>query len=203
MPCPHLTMANQPTQRNRRSVRIREFDYAIEGSYFVTICTHNKACVLGKLVKAHIELSTLGELVQTCWRQIPSHFEAVTLDEYVIMPNHLHGIIVKWSDKGTACRAPTDPRDPGVAFTPIVKEGRTQERFGRPVTASLATIVRSFKSAVTKVARQQWLWQNKPLWQRNYYEHIIRQSESLEDIRQYIKSNPFRWAEQHYSFSQP
>jgi REP element-mobilizing transposase RayT len=194
-------MANQPTPPNRRSVRIPEYDYAIEGSYFVTVCTHGKACTLGRLVHAHIEPSALGKLTRDCWQQIPNHFESVTLDEYIVMPNHLHGIIVKWSDAGTACRAPTDPRDPGVAFTPIVKEGRTQEKFGVPVVASLATIIRSFKSAVTKAARQRRLWQNKPLWQRGYYEHIIRQSESLEEIRQYIQRNPFRWAERYYSFS--
>ena len=176
-----------------------EYDYAIAGSYFVTIGINGQARVLGRVRRGQMKLSRLGEIVKRSWQQIPEHFPSVTLDEFVIMPNHLHGIVVQWGEAGTACRAPTDRLEAAVAFAPLVKEGRTQERFSQPVRGSLPTIVRYFKSAVTKAGREQGLWGNRTLWQRGYYEHIIRQAESLDEIRRYIRENPSCWMERHES----
>ena len=150
----------------------------------------------------------LGRLVEACWTAIPSHFPKVKLDAYIFMPNHLHGIVViQETEEGTACRAPTsssgpdglqsgpDARDPGVHFAPFVHDGLTREAFSRPVAGSLSTIVRSLKSAVTKRARGLGLSNSAAIWQRNYYEHVIRNSAALDEIRRYIADNPMRWQE--------
>ena len=187
----------KPPPPSRRSIRLAEYDYAIAGSYFVTIGIDGQTRVLGQVRRGQTKLSQLGEIAKRSWQEIPEHFPSVMLDEFVIMPNHLHGIIVQWGDAGTACRAPTDRREAAVSFAPLVKEGQTQERFSQPVRGSLPTIVRSFKSAVTKTAREQGLWGRWPLWQRGYYEHIIRRAEPLDEIRRYIRENPNRWMERH------
>jgi len=176
----------------RRSVRLRGFDYASRGFFFVTICTHKKQRTLGKIINYESQLSTVGNIVQECWQAIPEHFSNVRLDEWVIMPNHLHGIVViKYpkgydpSAKGTACRAPTT-----IATH--------YEEFGQPVASSLPTIIRSFKSAVTK--RVNKLATNpSPLWQRNYFEHVIRDEESMNKIRNYIWENPIHWWQDEYN----
>ncbi|MBC8029905.1 MAG: transposase [Pyrinomonadaceae bacterium] len=178
---------------HRRSVRLRGFDYASRGFFFVTICTHNKQPTLGKIINYKCRLSDIGRIVETCWREIPEHFPNVYLDEWVIMPNHVHGIIVirypkgyDPSGRGTACRAPTtiDTRS---------------EEFGKPVAGSLPTIIRSFKSAVTKRVNELATNTRSPLWQRNYFEHVIRDEESLNKIRNYIWENPIHWWSDEYN----
>jgi REP element-mobilizing transposase RayT len=182
MPCPLAGEVQiNPSPPSRRPVRLADYDYAIGGSYFIAICANRKACVFGQVVRGRVHLSALGEIVKVCWRAIPKHFPEVMLDESIIMPNHLQGIVVQWGD--------------AVAFAPVLKEGETREAFGAPVKASLSTIVRSFKSAVTKAARAQGVWDQKLLWQRGYHEHIIRSSEPLEEIRRYMHDNPLRWME--------
>lgn len=195
-------MENDLAERgDRRSIRLPEYDYAAPGSYFVTIETAELRCVLGKVIGSEVRLSHLGRLVEWCWREIPHHFARTTLDANVIMPNHLHGMIVMWPEEGATCRARTDPggdpRDPGVAFSPVVHDAGTKNAFGPLVARSLGSIVRAFKAAVTTKARNRSLCNTSPLWKRNYYEHIIRRSESLEEIRRYIAENPARWAEEH------
>ena len=181
------------SENRRRSIRLRGFDYAYRGFFFVTICTHDKKPTLGKVIDYRSQLSTTGKLVEKCWREIPAHFPNVYLDEWIIMPNHIHGIIVirfprsdEVSNQGTACRAPTFHHD----YEP--------EAFGKPVAGSLATIVRSFKSAATKNVRQEFGAGVLPLWQRNYFEHVIRNEESMNNIRNYIWENPIHWMTDEY-----
>jgi REP-associated tyrosine transposase len=180
-------------EKRRRSVRLRGFDYAYRGFFFVTICTHNKKPTLGKVINYESHLSALGKIVEKCWLQIPDHFPNVYLDEWVIMPNHLHGIIVikypKGCDpasRGTACRAPT-------------AIGTAHEGFGKPVAGSLPTIIRSFKSAVTKHANELARNRSAPFWQRNYFEHVIRDEDSLNKIRNYVWENPIHWWADEYN----
>ena len=162
---------------SRRSIRIPGFDYSGSSSYFITICTHNRKPIFGKCVADKIHLFKLGELVVAYWSGIPDHFRQVELDEFVIMPNHIHGIIHihPYRGRGTACRAPT------------------VEEFGQPVAGSLPTIVRSFKSAVTRDWRLIAVDPDYPVWQRNYYEHVVRDREELNHLRQYISHNPMMW----------
>ncbi|MFA5374195.1 MAG: transposase [Dehalococcoidia bacterium] len=161
-------------KHHRHSMRLQGYDYTREGAYFVTVGMRDRACLFGDISDGKMILNEAGMMAEKHWRDIPAHFPHIELDEFVVMPNHVHGIIVI-NCRGTACRAPT------------------AERFGKPVAGSVPTIIRSFKSAVTK-----WMRQNTPVynvWQRNYYEHIIRDDASLNLIRQYIMDNPSRWAE--------
>ena len=124
-----------------------------------------------------MELNGFGRLVKDCWDNQPSHFPAVIPDEFIVMPNHIHGIVaIPNNRRGTACRAPT-----------------AAERFGYPVAGSLPTIVRSFKSAATKSIKQLRETPGSPVWQRNYYEHVIRSETALNRIRQCILDNPANW----------
>ena len=185
-------MSTDPENR-RRSIRLRGFDYAYRGFYFITICTHDKKPTLGKIVDCETRLSDTGRIVENCWLEIPKHFPNVYLDEWIVMPNHIHGIIVikfpralEVSNEGTVCRAPTSRKNDEL------------ESFGKPVSGSLATIVRSFKAAATKTVREQFGTEVLPLWQRNYFEHVIRNEKSFHAIQNYIWENPLHWNTDEY-----
>ena len=169
-------MNPRPDKLHRRSIRLQDYDYVQAGAYCVTICTQNRECTFGNIVSGKIALSAIGTIVEKCWREIPAHFPHVSLDAFVVMPNHIHGILLIAKGRGTACRAPT------------------LERFGKPVADSVPTIVRSLKSAVTKQINAVRRSQSVSIWQRNYYERVIRSEEELHRIRQYIVNNPLRWA---------
>jgi putative transposase len=167
---------------NRKSIRLHKYDYTSPGMYFVTICTHNKKCFFGDIIDGEIKLNKLGEFVQHEWIKTEKLRPNITLDKYVVMPNHFHGILHIGSARtGTARRAPTI------------------EQYGKPVPESLPTIIRSFKSAATKQINQLHNTPGKPIWQRNYYEHIIRNENSLNKIREYIINNPIKWQFDHYN----
>ena len=167
-------------RHHRRSIRLKGYDYAQPGAYFITICTQDRACLFGEVADGEMRLNEMGQVVCECWSAIPEHFSNGVLDAFVAMPNHVHGMVVIVDGRGTACRAPA-----GRAPT---------EQFGRPITGSVPTIIRSFKSAVTRRINALRGTPGAPVWQRNYYEHIIRNDDALHRIRQYIADNPTRWA---------
>jgi REP element-mobilizing transposase RayT len=167
-------------ENHRRSIRLRNYPYAERGFFFITICTHEKRCTLGKIANYEIALSKIGQIAEKCWREIPLHFPTAKLDQYTIMPNHLHGIVIISKDES----APT-------LDTPF-------ERFGKPIRGSLPTIIRSFKSAVTKRVHELGENGSLPVWQRNYFEHVIRNQDSLNKIRNYIWENPIHWCADEY-----
>jgi putative transposase len=169
-------MEKDNLKRNRRSIRLSDHDYTDVGRYYVTMCAYQRHCLFGDVVDDIMQLNSWGKIVGNCWSTIPSHFTDVELDEFVIMPNHLHGILVITDDsgRGTIYRAPTI------------------ERFGSPVRGSLPTIIRCFKAAVTR--RINRVYGATGIWQRSYYEHIIRSEDQLNRIRQYIVENPLKWA---------
>jgi len=164
-------MRDDSENYHRRSIRLKGYDYSLPGGYFVTICAHKRECVFGAIAvgarHATPDLSRLGHIVKKCWEEIPNHFPHVLLYEYVVMPNHIHGILIISGGEGTgvACRAPT-----------------------------LSAIVRSFKSASSKKINEIRKTPDVPLWQRNYYEHVVRDERDLNRIRQYILDNPACWA---------
>ena len=169
-------MIPSQTQR-RRSIRLPGYDYAQAGWYFVTVCTWGKASLFGEVLDESMRLNGIGRIVKECWNDLPSHFPGVISSEFIVMPNHIHGIVeIPDNRRGTACRAPTD-----------------RERFSHPVAGSLPTIVRSFKSAATKSINQLRATPGAPVWQRNYYEQVIRNEKALNRIRQYILDNPAKW----------
>ncbi len=178
---------------HRRSIRLRDYDYTQEGAYFVTICTQERAHVFGEVVNGEMLASPIGEVVQTCGDQIPEHFPNVELDAFVVMPNHLHGIIViaepLTRDVGAQYIAPLQTAPPSMLHhqTSAAIGGATPNNVAQ---GSLGSIVRSFKAAVTRIVGAQV---ETPIWQRNYYDHIIRNTAQLDHIRSYIASNPARW----------
>lgn len=169
-------MTFDPNIHRRRSLRLKDYDYSQAGAYFVTVCVQNRECLFGEVVAGEMQLNNAGRMVVRCWQAIPDHFPHVALDVFVVMPNHVHGIIVLMGGRGTACRAPTN------------------EQFGKPVPGSIPTVMRSFKSAATKHINELRHTAGVPVWQRNYYEHIIRDENSMARIREYIINNPLQWA---------
>ncbi len=169
-------MPYDPEKHHRRSIRLQGYDYSQPGAYFVTICVRNRECLLGDMVDGAMVLNDYGKIVESEWLKTAVVRPNVELDEFIVMPNHFHGIIFIIDDgRGTARRAPTG------------------EQFGKPSVGSLPTIVRSFKSAATNGINQlQESW-GSLFWQRGYHEHIIRSEGELDRIRKYIIENPIRW----------
>ena len=156
-------------------MRLRGYDYSSQGAYFITICTYQRACIFGKIIDDQMQLSPFGQIAKDCWQQIPTHFPNVDLNEYVIMPNHLHGII-------------------GIKYPVADGQLKTTEKFGNMMRpGALSTIVRSFKSATTRQINILRDAPGTPIWQRNYYDHIIRDAVSYEQIQHYIRHNPLSW----------
>ena len=165
---------------NRRSIRLKEYDYTQSGAYFVTVCTSQRECFFGEIVGGEIHLNRRGEIVTECWHAISDHFPQVELDAFVVMPNHVHGIILINAGVGAGVGA--------QHAAPLRK------KFYVP-SGSLGAIVRSFKSAVTKRINKMHGSPGMPIWQRNYYEHVIRNDKGWDTIRRYIESNPQNWAD--------
>ena len=157
-----------------RAIRLKGYDYTSEGFYFVTICSHEKRCIFGRIVESRAVLSAAGLIVRECWVAVPSHFAQTRLHEFVIMPNHLHGVVEICAKVGRSSAAPL----PGTV--PLVQAG------------SLGAIVRSFKAAATRTMHEKSRWTGA-LWQRNYFEAIVHDGEQLSNAVRYIKENPARW----------
>jgi putative transposase len=176
-----------PISRNRQSPRLKGYDYTQQGAYFVTICTYNRGQVFGDVFETEMELNTLGCVAESCWLAIPQHFPNISMDAFVVMPNHIHGIIFIVDDFSVGTRhAVSLPQT-------------TAETFSHPVVGSVSTIVRSYKSAVTnQINRVRKI--SEPIWQGRFYDHIVRTETSLNRLRQYIVHNPALWEQdKHYS----
>ena len=159
---------------HRKSIRLPKFDYTQEGAYFITIVSQNRICLFGQIAFGIMSLSPFGNIISQVWQSIPKHHPKTVVDPFIIMPNHIHGII---SIVGARRAVPL----------------HQSEKFGKPVSGSIPTIVRSFKSEST---RQINVVRNTPgvkVWQRNYYEHVIRDEKDYESIYEYILTNPQNW----------
>jgi len=252
-------MNYDPYKHHRRSIRLKGYDYSRRGWYFITICTQNREMLFGDVVDGKMILNEAGRIADKCWREIPEHYPNVHLDEYVIMPNHIHGIIII-NDHQNVGANDNSPHNPPTAnnigtknVLPIDNPGKKnagaknishndntmpqnigaknishddnimpqnigaknishddnimpqnigaknisplQSQFRSP-SKTIGSIIRGFKIGVTK-----WFRQNTEIyavWQRNYYEHIIRDENELNHIRQYIIENPLKWQEDKY-----
>jgi putative transposase len=182
-------MPYDPDCHHRRSVRLPEYDYTRPGAYFVTICTHQRECLFGDVVDDVVHLSAWGDIAAQCWRDIPAHLDHVELDEWVVMPNHVHGILLFHPLVG-ATHASAGTRVGAQHTAPLQKPN--------VAPGSLGAVIRSFKSAVTRRINEIRSTPGTPLWQRNYYEHVIRTERALNAIRQYIADNPARWLLDRY-----
>jgi putative transposase len=180
-------------RHHRRSIRLKEYDYAQPGAYFVTICTRDRECLFGHVVNGEIHLNEAGEVAQRCWEGIPNHFPSVELDAFVIMPNHVHGIIViTESGRGEASvLGDTLSRRTGATDASPLREGRPNGT--QP--GSLSAIVQNFKSISTRKMNVTRGAPGTPVWQRGFYEHVVRNEDELMAIRGYIQGNPACWGE--------
>lgn len=200
-------------RRYRRPLRLKGYDYSQTGAYFVTVCVQDRACLFGDVIGDEVHLNDAGRLILAEWNQLSVRFPAVELDAFCVMPNHLHGIIAHSisspsnADVGAglvpALRVATEAADapvPGATtrVAPTHPRGNLEIPTVR-VKRVLGDIVGAFKSLTTdlyiqRVKQSGWPCFRGRLWQRNYYEHIIRNDESLHRIRQYIADNPAQWA---------
>lgn len=180
--------ANEPTHE-RRSIRLPGFDYTSYGAYFVTICAHKRRCLFANPRSPDLRLTRLGWMVVECWLAIPAHAPEVANDAFVVMPNHLHGVLLLKRAGKTA--AEFDERRRRLATT---SSNPRSPDFPRPEAGSLSAIIRSFKSAVTHRARRELGRSVMRVWQRGFFDRIVRNERELNDIRLYIRENPRRWA---------
>lgn len=173
-----------PKKHHRRSIRLPGYDYAQTGLYFVTICTKNRECLFGEIVGGSMRLNEYGQIVAQCWQWLSHRYPYVGLDEWVVMPNHLHGIVViDTHDGGGSRTAPTGTTIPmGITPTNGIKR------------KSLGCLIGAFKTVSTKHINVIRNTPGAPVWQRNYYERIVRNEKALINIRRYIAENPLRWA---------
>jgi len=174
---------------NRRSIRLTGYDYSEAGAYFVTACTQGRECLFGEVIEGEMKLNDTGRMIQTVWDELPGYYPGVDTDEFILMPNHIHGIIILTPNVGAGPRACLE-NDQGIG----------QPRGVAPTTRSLSLpdVIHRFKSLTTAryrhgVSQKGWLPFPGKLWQRNYYEHIIRDENDLSQIRQYIQENPLKW----------
>ncbi len=170
--------------RLRKHVRLPLHDYRLPGYYFCTVCTAGRRSSLSNVVASEVRLTEIGRIVEQAWFDSPRHHEMVALDEMVIMPNHVHGIIVILSNEDGM---PEDSDLQATFDTALARSSR------RPQRGSLGTIIGSFKSASSRNANRLSRNPDTSLWQRNYFEHIIRDERSLDAIRAYIAGNPASW----------
>jgi len=235
-----------PNTARRRSTRLSGYDYRRPGIYFVTLCTQKKEPLFGQIIDGLMNLNDLGQIVVEEWIASAHIRREIELDEWVVMPNHLHGIVIivdasiRATDRspkgatGTSSAQPADPLSVGatgtssaqpVAPLPVVgatgassvqpvvplsvgatgassvqsvgATGRSplpRRRARGPGKRSLGALIAGFKSAATKRINILRGTPGKPVWQRNYYDHIIRNERELQNIRQYIHDNPLKWA---------
>jgi REP element-mobilizing transposase RayT len=182
----------------RRSIRLKGYDYSQEGLYFITICTQNKLCLFGEIKNGEIVLNDSGIMIKTVWQEIPIYYHEFNIHQFVIMPNHIHGIIEIINDNKSV------PVGAGPCACPNIDgQQKTGQPQGVAPTMSLSDIVHRFKTMTTNeyvqgVKNNNLPGFNKKFWQRNYYEHIIRNEKSSLEISEYIINNPLNWQDDKY-----
>jgi putative transposase len=157
-------MRFDPDQHHRHSIRLPRYDYSRVGGYFVTLCTADRECLLGSVAGNEMNLVPAGLVVAQSWKGLPSHYPHVALDLFVVMPNHLHGILHLGGSEGETRRHP------------------------------LSEVIRAFKAYSAKRINVIRRSPGSPVWQRNFYERVIRDEAELERVRGYIVENPVRWS---------
>ena len=193
--------------KNRKSNRLKDYDYSKNGMYFVTICTHNREELFGEIINGKIILNELGKIVEKYYLEIPKYHSHASLDVFVIMPNHLHGII-EINDPITTVGADlVSAPAPDLVSSPdqnIVQERQTQGGQTQGLSLRqhqhiglLSRIIQGFKSKSTveyiHIMKSQNIFGFTKIWQRSFYDRIIRNDAELNRIREYIKSNPQMW----------
>ncbi len=218
---------------HRRSIRLKGYDYSQSGAYFVTICVQNRSCLFGEIIDKKMQMNAAGKMIDRWWNQLPQKFANVELDDFIVMPNHLHGIIIVGADR----RVCPDIKD-GIHMVNKNKyhalhrnvsvkdnnsfdnksgkhadsfdikldkyngsiNNKSGEHTGSPLQkpVSLSQMIQWFKTMTTNeyirnIKKNAWHPFDRHLWQRNYYEHIVRNENEIFRIRKYIIENPIKW----------
>jgi putative transposase len=185
-----------PQKHHRRSIRLKGYDYSTDGAYYVTIVTQGRECLFGAIVDGEMRLNEYGEIVKKWWNEIPIHFPTVELGVFVIMPNHVHGIIFITTERRGEVVSPHDNPNNNIQDA---YGGATYHQGGEtpPLRKwTLGQIVAYFKYQSTKeMNRIETEKAITKFWQRNYYEHIIRDEKDLQSKTDYIEANPTLWDE--------
>jgi REP element-mobilizing transposase RayT len=200
-------MSYDPEIHHRRSIRLAGYDYAQPGAYFVTLCVQDRLCILGEIAEGEMHPNTAGLVIASWWEDIPRRFPGSELDRFVVMPNHLHGIVlINGVDESVVSTTP----EGGHTGPPLQVSAHSSvgaDRCVRPAAGTnatpvhephLARIVQWFKTMTTNdyilgVKTDGWPSFRKRFWQRDYYEHIVRNDAALDRIRAYIANNPATW----------
>ena len=183
-----------PEKHNRRSIRLHRYDYSRQGAYFVTICTQNRECLFGNIHHNEMVLNHAGTMICQTWNDVPIKCPGIVIDQYTVMPNHAHAIICI---VGTPLVGALS-LESRMSGTDGAGTGSNRRAGTRPAPTSLGQVVGMFKSISThtyviNIHANDWPPFAGKLWQRNYYEHIIRNEDELNRIREYIKNNPLQW----------
>ena len=171
----------------RKTIRLPDWDYASSAWYFLTICTHHRISIFGRIVDDLMVLNALGRIADEEWKRSPEIRKQLGLDAYVIMPNHMHGIVILRREDDHIRRDSPQPSVGAHGGAPLQRPPR-----------SLGSFVAGFKARVTKRINQHRRTPGTPVWQRGYFDHIVRDQRDLDRIRSYILHNPAKWALDKY-----
>ena len=167
-------MPYDPEWHHRNSIRLAEYNYTQSGAYFITVCAYQRMPLFGEIRQGIMNPTEGGQLIEQCWNNLPNRFATIALDVFTLMPDHVHGILIIKRNSATALPSPSQVK--------------------------LGEIVRAFKASSTFALHKHPGDIVGPIWQRNYYEHIIRTTIELDQTRQYILENPLRhWSRTHSS----
>ena len=198
-------MAYNPKKHHRRSIRLKGYDYSKAGLYFITICVQNRACLYGNIVDGKMNLNDAGIMVEKQWLELPQRFTNIQLHEYIVMPNHFHAIL----EIVVGTTLVVDPNNTDTKNGTVVPNKKRQPQGIAPTippTAKNKTVgdmVGAFQSIATVeyirgVKNQNWEQFDKKLWQRNYWEHIIRNDTEYHRVANYIINNPAKWNDDQF-----
>ena len=163
---------------HRHSIRLKGYDYSQAGLYFVTICVQNRECIFGEIIDNEMQLNENGKIVQMVWNELPQHYHHIELGEFVVMPNHIHGIVI------------INDVVVGAGVVGVVRAGLKP---APTANHGLPEIVRALKTFSARKINELQNTRGEKLWQRNYWEHIIRDEQSYLRIADYIVNNPINW----------
>lgn len=181
------TRSSNPTSYHRHSIRLKGYDYRQAGYYFVTICTYQRQCLFGTIMVGQMELNEIGKIAAGVWQNGSNRFANIVFDDWVIMPNHVHGILqITLSRKDDDTGKSTNKNESGIIDV-------SSKHWMGTKSGSIGSLIQNYKSVTTRKINRLLGTPGMPVWQHNYYEHIICNEKSLMFIRNYILNNPSSW----------